>query len=136
MVNKAPATINLSNLVHTYDGTPKSATATTVPPGLDVVTITYDGSTTAPTNAGSYAVVASLANGNYEATNATGTLLINKASATINLSDLVHTYDGTPKSATATTVPPGLDVVTITYDGSTTAPTNARQLRSGSGQPG
>ena len=125
VINKAPATINLSNLIQTYDGTPKSATATTDPAGLGVVTITYDGSTTAPTNAGSYAVAANLDNANYTAPEATGTLVINKAPATINLSNLIQTYDGTPKSATATTDPAGLGVVTITYDGSTTAPTNA-----------
>ena len=106
VINKAPATINLSNLIQTYDGTPKSATATTDPAGLGVVTITYDGSTTAPTNAGSYAVAANLDNANYTAPEATGTLVINKAPATINLSNLIQTYDGTPKSATATTILP------------------------------
>ena len=40
--------------------TAKNATATTVPAGL-TVNFTYDGSATAPTNAGTYAVVASFA---------------------------------------------------------------------------
>jgi uncharacterized repeat protein (TIGR01451 family) len=82
---KGQAQIILSNLNQTYDGTPKSATATTNPPGLNGVTITYDGSTTAPTNAGSYAVVASLNNNDYEAPDATGTLVINKASTSTSL---------------------------------------------------
>jgi hypothetical protein len=125
VISKATATITLGNLTHTYDGTPKSATATTNPPGLTVISITYDGSANPPTNAGSYMVVASLSNPNYEVTNATGTLVISKATATITLSNLNQTYDGTPKSATATTNPPGLTVISITYDGSTTAPTNA-----------
>jgi hypothetical protein len=42
------------------------------------VSVTYDGSAQAPTNAGSYRVVASLTNPNYEARNATGTLVIAK----------------------------------------------------------
>src|SRR5207253_10246996 len=58
---KALAQVNLSNLIQTYDGTPRAVTATTVPPGLTVV-ITYDGFSTAPTNvkAGGYAVVATI----------------------------------------------------------------------------
>jgi gliding motility-associated-like protein len=124
-VNKANATISLSNLTAIYDGTGKSATATTNPAGLSGVTITYDGSATAPTAAGTYAVVASLTNTNYTASNATGNLTIGKASATISLASLTATYDGTAKSATATTNPAGLSGVTLTYDGSATVPTNA-----------
>src|SRR5207247_5475134 len=74
---------------------------------------------------GSYAVVASLTNANYTASNATGTLTINKATATITLSNLTQTYNGSAKSATATTSPAGLSTVSITYDGSATAPTGA-----------
>jgi hypothetical protein len=208
-IAKGQATLALSDLSHTYDGTPKSATVTTAPVGLTGVSVTYDGSATAPSNAGSYAVVASLNNANYEATDATGTLVIAKAeqainfaalspkafgdapfsvsatgggsgnavtfssttpatcsvagstvtleaagsctiaadqagnanyeaapqvtqsftitkgAATLALSDLSHTYDGTPKSATVTTTPSGLTVVSVTYNGSATAPTNA-----------
>jgi len=206
-VAKAAATITLSNLTQTYDGTPKTATATTNPAGLSGVAITYNGSTSAPANAGNYSVVASLTNNNYTAGNATGTLAIAKASqtitfnalagrtygdvpfalsgssssgltvsfaivsgpatisgntvtitgvgtvtvrasqagntnynaaadvdrsfivakgaATITLSNLSQTYNGTPKTATATTSPAGLSGVTITYNGSSTAPTNA-----------
>src|SRR5438094_1000446 len=88
--------------------------------------MTYDGSTTPqPFKVGSYAVVASLSNANYTAPNATGTLTITKGTATITLSNLTQTYDGSPKSATATTSPAGLSGVTITYDGSATTPTHA-----------
>jgi MBG domain len=76
-VTKAPATIMLSSLgSFIYNGTPRAATATTTPAGLTVVTVTYSGYTTAPTNVGTYAVVASLNNPNYEAPNATGTIAI------------------------------------------------------------
>src|SRR5207249_289898 len=125
VISKAAATIALSNLAQGYDGSPKQATATTSPAGLSGVLITYDGSATAPTNIGSYAVVASLNNANYTATNATGTLTINNGTATITLSNLTQTYDASPKPATATTSPAGLSGVSITYDGSATAPTNA-----------
>ncbi len=73
-VNKAPATVSLGGLAQAYDGTPKSATATTNPAGL-AVTFTYNGSTTAPTDAGSYAVVATVTDPNYTGT-ASGTLVI------------------------------------------------------------
>jgi len=72
------ATVTLGNLTAIYDGTPKSATATTSPTGLPIV-ITYDGSTTAPTNVGTYSVVATIDNPWYQGSS-TGTLIINKAS--------------------------------------------------------
>ena len=64
----------LSDLEHIYDGSPKSATATTTPEGL-AVSITYAGAATPPSATGSYAVVAAILEANYAgATN--GTLVI------------------------------------------------------------
>jgi len=86
---KASATIDLSNLNRTYDGGAKAATATTTPIGLSGVTITYaEGSTavSAPTDAGSYSVHASLSNPNYTASEVTGTLVIAKAPQSISFS--------------------------------------------------
>src|SRR5207249_644993 len=117
-------TLTLSNLTQGYDGSPKPVTVTTTPAGLSGVSITYNGSTTAPTNAGSYAVVASLTDPNYTASNATGTLTINKGTATITLSNLSQTYNGSPKSPTVTTSPSGLSGVSVTYDGTATTPTD------------
>jgi hypothetical protein len=209
--NKAAATIALSGLSQTYTGSPISVTAATTPSGLSTVNITYDGSASAPTNAGSYAVVATLDNPSYAGT-ASGTLVIGpasqaplvatgpealafgatpvqlgttggngagtvsfnaggstacavtasglltmtsgtgtcavtatkaadanytsvtsdplsispaKATASIALSDLSYSYDGSPKSATATTTPGGLSGVMVTYDGSSSLPVNA-----------
>jgi MBG domain/CARDB len=131
-ITKANATVTLSNLNYTYDGSPHSATATTSPPGLTVV-LTYTGTTygptqTPPTNAGSYQVDAVVQDANYQGS-ATATLTINKATATVTLSNLNYTYNGSPHGATATTSPPGLPVV-LTYTGvaygpTTTPPTNA-----------
>ncbi|MNK59171.1 Serine/threonine-protein kinase PknD [compost metagenome] len=81
-VNKITASIDLSNLSHTYDGSSKSATATTTPAALTTVAVTYDGATTAPTNAGTYTVVATLNNATYAAT-ATATMTIAKAEQVI-----------------------------------------------------
>ena len=119
VIGKATATITLGDLTPTYDGSPKNASAITSPAGL-AVSFTYDGSASAPVNAGSYAVVASIDDTNYQGS-ANDTLVIGKATATVTLADLVHDYDGTPKAATATTDPAGLTLA-ITYDGSSTEP--------------
>lgn len=203
-VTKASATVTLGSLSATYDGSAKSVGTSTTPSGL-TVNVTYDGSATAPTNAGSYAVQATIDDANY-AGSATGTLVISKANqtitftnpgpqtlggapismsasstsglpitftldsgsatltgntltltatgsitvtasqsgnanynaatsvqhsfnvsaqaATVTLGSLSATYDGSPKSATATTLPADLNV-TFTYDGSSTPPTDA-----------
>jgi len=121
-VAKAAATLTLGNTSQTYDGSPRSVTATTTPPGIST-SITYDGSPTAPVNAGSYAVVATVNDSNY-AGFASASLQVAKASASVTLSGLSHTYDGSSKPATASTTPAGL-TVNLTYDGSATSPTNS-----------
>ncbi len=73
-ITQAAATVTLSNLSYVFDGTPKSATVTTVPDGLSV-SITYGGSPTAPTDPGSYAVVATITDPNYSGS-ASDTLVI------------------------------------------------------------
>ena len=122
IIAKGTATINFGNLNFIYDGAAKSATATTVPPGL-TVSFTYDGSTTAPANAGTYNVVATLSTTNYEGTNS-ATMTISKASATVSISNTAQNFDGSPKSVTVTTLPSGLST-NVTYNGSGTAPTAA-----------
>ncbi len=84
-VNAATASITLSNLDHTYNGSPKSASAQTNPAGLPVV-ITYDSKKTAPTNAGSYAVVATIDAATHVAT-ASGTLTIAQAGQSVSFAD-------------------------------------------------
>lgn len=74
VISKAAASVTLGNLSQTYDGTAKNATVTTTPPGLSVL-LTYDGSTAAPTNIGSYTVVATVTEVDYQG-GATNTLVI------------------------------------------------------------
>jgi hypothetical protein len=87
------------------------------------VTFTYNGSATIPTSAGSYTVVGTINDPNYQGS-ATGTLVIAQASGGIVLGSLNQTYNGSAEAATATTTPSGL-AVTFTYNGSTTVPTSA-----------
>ena len=121
-IGKAAATVTLTNLLHTYDGTAQGAAAATDPAGL-MVDLTYNGSATVPVDAGSYAVTGTVNDADWQG-EATGTLIIAKADATVDLVGLLHAYDGTPKSASATTFPAGL-TVEFTYDGSPTLPAAA-----------
>jgi sugar lactone lactonase YvrE len=76
-----PATVTLSGLVATFTGSPIAVTATTNPSGL-AVSITYNGSTTAPASAGSYSIVATVTQSGYTGS-ASGTLVIAKATPEI-----------------------------------------------------
>ena len=123
VINKATTTITLSGLSHTYDGTQKSATATTNPIGLTVVSITYDGSSTAPTTIGSYAVVANLTNDNYAAVPATGTLEISpvpKIGQTITFGALSSKTYGEADFGVSATASSGLPVSFSIVSGSAT----------------
>lgn len=125
VVNKATATLSLSNLNQVYDGLGKTVTVTSNPVGLGTISITYDGSIIGPVSAGSYAINATLNNSNYTATPATGTLVISKATAILSVTNTVQTYNGTQRSVTVSTVPAGLNTLSILYDDSPLSPTNA-----------
>lgn len=122
-IAKAPANVALadSSILTTYNGSPQSASATTTPPGLSVQ-ITYRGALTAPANAGSYDVVATITAPNYQGS-ATGSLTIQQATANLALDSLSQIYTGTPRPVSVTTLPPGLTVQT-TYNGSPVPPVN------------
>ena len=69
-------------------------------------------------NAGTYAgaVGASIAGTlTYGGSNASGDLIVNRTKATLTVSGLTFTYDGTPHTATVSTDPAGLTGVTVTY---------------------
>ena len=121
-VPKAAASVTLGGLNQTYNGSAQPVSIATSPPGLSY-TVTYDGTSSAPNNAGTYTVVATITDPNYEGST-TSTLTISKASATISLNDLNQTYDGTARVVTTTTAPSGL-VTTFTYNNNPSAPINA-----------
>jgi hypothetical protein len=99
-VNKATATVTLSGLgPYNYDSDPHSASASTSNPAGLNVDITYNGSSTAPTDAGTYTVVGTVNDPNYKGS-ATGTLKINKVNATIDVQGYTGDYDGDPHGAT------------------------------------
>jgi hypothetical protein len=120
VVGQATATVSLSNLAQTYTGAPLAAIATTSPAGLNVA-LTYNGSATAPTAAGSYSVQATIASSEYTGT-ASGTLVINKAEATITVTPYNVTYNGNAHTATGTAT--GADGANLSADLSLSATTH------------
>ncbi len=96
----AALAIDPATLHGTFNGSAHAATVSTTPVGLSVVSITYAGSATAPTDAGSYAVVASLTNPNYDAPDATGTLVIDRATPTITWANPADIVFGTMLGST------------------------------------
>ena len=101
-ITKATATITLGGLSATYNGLSQAATATTTPTGL-TVDLTYDGSATIPVNAGSYAVIATINDINYQGT-ASGTQVIRKANLTFTSDNKTRTYQASNPTLTYTTM--------------------------------
>ncbi|MBE3123707.1 MAG: IPT/TIG domain-containing protein [Planctomycetes bacterium] len=118
IVGKAPATVTLGGLSQTYDGTERAATATTTPSGLTVL-LTYDGFATAPVSVGTYAVVATVQDINYQGT-ATATLTIKYAAPTVTsiTPSSGPVAGGTPVTVTGTSFVSG---ATVTLGGVPTA---------------
>ena len=121
---KLTAAVSLSNLSQTYTGNPIVPTVVTEPAGLNV-TLTYNGSSTPPTALGSYSVVATIQDAVYQGT-FSGTLIISPVSALVTLSKLYQTFDGNPKPVSVSVTPAGTPV-NVTYNGSSTPPTNVGQ---------
>jgi hypothetical protein len=118
ITNRANATVTLDNLTQTYDGTPKQVTVTTSPVANLTCEVTYNGTETPPTNAGSYVVVATITNPNYTGS-ASDTLVISRANQTITfalITDKVYGDADFTLNATATSSLP----VTYTATGNCT----------------
>lgn len=98
-ITAATAIVTLSNLSANYDGSAHGAAVSTAPSGL-TVDVTYAGASTLPTNAGNYAVVATVNDAHYSGS-ASGTLVINPISQTITFGSRALTV-GTPVTLNAT----------------------------------
>ncbi len=73
-IGKGTAAISLTDLTQVYDGNPKPVTVATTPTNLSTI-ITYNGVATVPSDFGSYPVVATISDANWEGTTS-GTLTI------------------------------------------------------------
>jgi N-acetylneuraminic acid mutarotase len=99
IVNQATATVILGNLSQSYTGSPaETVTATTNPLGL-AVNITYSGWPTPPTRVGSYAIVATVNDPNYQGS-ASGTLVVAPVAPIIVWPNPAPISAGTALSAT------------------------------------
>lgn len=75
-VSKATATLTLSGTNQTYTGSPRTVSVTTAPLGLATL-VTYSGSPSAPIDPGTYAVLASINDSNYQGS-ANGNLVLSR----------------------------------------------------------
>ena len=128
---KANATVTVNSSTVAFDGQPHSATASTTPSGLSV-SFTYNGSATAPTQPGTYAVVGTINDPNYQGSG-NGTLAIGKAASTTTFSttapaSLAYRQTYTP-AATST----GDGSLTIGASGSCSMAGGMVTITSGSG---
>ena len=118
-----------------YDGTakPVAVQAANGISGMGDITVYYEGSATAPINAGTYAVTVNIAEGaGYAAVTGLelGEFIINKAEPTaadLEYSLVSVVYDGTAKPVTVSAASgiSGLGDITVYYENSTIAPINA-----------
>jgi hypothetical protein len=101
----------------TATNSPTSFEANNLPPGLSINAGTglISG---ASTQAGTYDVTLTLSNSAGDSEPTALTITINKASSTVTLGNLSHTYDGTLKSANSTTSPIIAGNVNYIYTGS------------------
>ncbi|HEY1215551.1 MAG TPA: MBG domain-containing protein, partial [Bryobacteraceae bacterium] len=111
-INKATPALTVTGGTYTYDAKPHPGSATITGVQGDnslasMVTLTYiQGGAAAPVNAGSYTVTASFAgNSNYNSvTSDPASIIINQASATINVQGYTGPYDGNGHGATGSAV--------------------------------
>ncbi|GHM99170.1 hypothetical protein WSM22_06600 [Cytophagales bacterium WSM2-2] len=88
-INKIPATVTLVGTgSFSYDGNKKPVSVSTTPAGLNVA-ITYNGNTAEPVNVGSYQVVGSITDVNYQGS-ANGTVTITKVNQTISFTAVAN----------------------------------------------
>ncbi len=102
------ADIELDNLAHTFDGEAVSIDSVTMPPGL-LHSITYDGQTNPPADAGTYTVVASIDQDGWEG-QITDTLVIEPAQQSITFALPPTLPDQHPPLALQASANSGLEV--------------------------
>jgi hypothetical protein len=128
-VAKAPVVVTLDGLAQVYDGTARTITASPAVPGVGTISVTYAGSATPPTAAGTYAVVATLTGADHTGT-ASGTLVVDRAPQAITLGPLPDRTFGSPPAVVSAGADSGLPVGlsatgSCAIDGATLALTGA-----------
>jgi len=128
LVSKITPTLSVTNSPVTYNGSPQAATVVGSMAGT-VSDIKYDGFSTIPTDAGTYAVTADFAptdTTNYNSLDdaSAGNFVIQGIEPTLSVTNSPVTYNGSPQAATVVGSVAGT-VSDIKYDGFSTIPTDA-----------
>jgi hypothetical protein len=105
--NCVSASILHDKLTQTYNGFQRSASVSTIPSNLSVSTV-YNGSSVAPTSAGTYTVFSEISDGYYCGTK-TDIFTINKIQASLIVTSVSNMYDGNRHDVLVATTPPGLN---------------------------
>ncbi|MEK7574905.1 MAG: MBG domain-containing protein [Patescibacteria group bacterium] len=125
-VSNSTALISLTGLLQTYNGSPRSVGVSTNPASL-AATITYGGSPTAPTNAGTYEVIATITSPGYTGT-VTRSLVIQPLNQAITFAEIAsakgvgESFDLTASSNS------GLPVTFVVRSGPASLALNGRTL--------
>ena len=125
---KTTPTLSVTNSGVVYNGSQRAAVVVGSVAGA-VSNVRYNGSLTAPTNAGSYAVTADFTPTDITHYNSltgasAGNFVINRATPTLSVTNSPVTYNGSPRSAVVVGSVSG-NVINIRYNSSPTSPTNA-----------
>ena len=127
VINQATPTLSVTNSPVTYTGSAQAAAVSGSVTGT-VSNVKYDGSSTVPTNAGTYATTADFASGDANYGNLTGAsagnFVINQATPTLSVTNSPVTYTGSAQAAAVSASATGT-VSNVKYNGSSTVPTNA-----------
>lgn len=105
--NCVSASVTHGNLTQTYNGFQISASVSTIPSNLSVSTV-YNGSSVAPTSAGTYTVFSEISDGYYCGTK-TDLFKINKSQASLTVTSVTNVYDGIRHDVSVSTIPSGLN---------------------------
>ncbi len=89
-IAKALGSVALNDLSQSYNASARAVSVTTTPNGLTVL-LTYNGSPSAPTNAGTYEVVGIITDANYSGSS-TNSLVITKAALTVSADNATRAY--------------------------------------------
>jgi hypothetical protein len=122
IIGKADRPIALTGLNQVYDGAPKPVAVSTGPVNAPVL-ITYAGLSDPPTGAGTYLVDCRIVAATDYTGHNSGLLIVSKATAGIQLSNLTQLYTGNPRQVSFTTAPPMLNAI-VTYQDSPEAPSD------------
>ena len=128
VINKITPIISVTNSPVTYNGSPQAVVISSSTPGF-VSNVRYNGSSTVPTDVGTYTITANFTptdTNNYNTLTGTsaGNLVVVKATPTLSINNPSVTYSGSPQAVIISSSTSG-SVTNVKYNGSSTVPTNA-----------